>query len=223
MRAEVRTLAGIGDGQQPAHAARALHRPAQIQAPQVRLADGRCRIEAGEQVPAVIHVSHVVGGVAAPGRVVPHPLPDAPPLVVVVELQRNLRPHASRGRQLHQPVLRVPGVRPPAVAGQVAIGVIDEGFRILRQQQTACAVRHNVRPEVIAQRGHARDGEPQRPRVVVEQHFPAEIIPLARRRRVERKIVLAPQAHRRGIRYCTQYVHKARHGAAGVLVQQLHA
>jgi hypothetical protein len=61
---------------------------------------------------------------AVPFNVVPHLLANPPPLPVILKPDRVLRPHPGIGRHLDQSVFRVPGIRPLAVIGQVAVGIV---------------------------------------------------------------------------------------------------
>jgi hypothetical protein len=83
-------------------------------------------VRSGEQDPAVVHALRVMGGVAAPGRVVPHRLAEAPPGPVVIQWQRSLRPRSGPGRQLYQPVLRLPRVILPPARREIAAGGVGE-------------------------------------------------------------------------------------------------
>ena len=209
-------------GQHAAHTARPLERTAQVYATQEAHHHPIRVIENGEQDLTVPNVTirerrKITCSVVSGGNAL-----NPPAIRQMRPLLLHLRTSSQRAPALNRdpPVLTVPHVRPQAVARQIPVRVIREALRRFRQQKFPNGVRHDVRAGVVAQRRHIRDRQPHRAGAVVERHLATEIIPLARRARVEIRALRTPQAHRGGICGRAQHVHITRHGALRVLVHK---
>ena len=123
--------------EQSAHTAGLLHRAAQVQSPRIT-ADERVvgGVEFRHQRPAVIH--ELVGHGDQPGVVGPaaHARADAPAQRVVIERQLALGIGRGIGeaRDAGELILTVPDVGEVAVIGEVAVRVVKETLRRLRDE-----------------------------------------------------------------------------------------
>ena len=97
------------------------------------------RAENCNQIPTIISEIVRVFGHVGRAVVCEDRFLDAAALVIVGKIEQQLRAErcGALARHVGQPVLGIPIVAPSPVVGQIAVGIISEGFGRLRQEHVA--------------------------------------------------------------------------------------
>lgn len=205
------------EGLESAHTARALHRSAEVAAPDEAQARAGDFIDLTHEVPAVVEEAQAGGELIAARSGIPREdlFADTAALVIVGRVEAlpvvGIRDGVGARFDAREPVLAVPGVGPQTVLREVAVGVVDECFRRLWHEAQA---RDDAGAGGVG--GAAREPLHQSRRDVVHADFLPVILALPRGTR-------AIHRHGRGgVRRAVDF-QITGHGAVGVLVEQVHA